>query len=137
MLYHKRYKFLRENDMRIVTLDEFLKLPPNTVFQKYEPCWFDELEIKMDSAPQTRDFYAQSVTGQIDCGSCADMFEQLDRAQASGESVDMHFHTECRDGLFNENQLFAVWERDDVEALIARLQETLSDNPEVANVPQT
>ena len=38
----------------------------------------------------------------------------------------IEYDVSSRDGLCDRDQLFAVWERGDVEALIARLIETLA-----------
>ena len=45
----------------------------------------------------------------------------------SGESMPVDFEVTSREGLFEEEQLFAVYEKEDVEKLIKRL--TLSSLP--------
>lgn len=49
------------------------------------------------------------------------MDEALLRGEATGEDLAMDFDCLGRDGLFDRNQLFAVWSADDVRGLIARL----------------
>lgn len=51
----------------------------------------------------------------------------MDLAEIEGKPFALHFRTFCRDGEFDPDQLFAVWERDDVAGLIARLQQALSE----------
>ena len=47
-------------------------------------------------------------------------------AQETGDDVKMDFEYEGRDGMFDgDDQLFAVWSENDVQALINRLEETL------------
>jgi len=41
------------------------------------------------------------------------------------ESVEVDFENTSRDGMFEDEQLYAVYEKEDVEKLIARLQQTL------------
>lgn len=115
--------------MRIVNLDQFIAMPAGTVFAKYKPCYFEELCIKGDSIPQTKDFFYQQLVGAIDSTGSDDWSNQLFASQETGKSLKMDFHCEGRDGCFDPDQLFAVWERPDVLALIERLQVTVSDSP--------
>lgn len=105
--------------MRIVNLDQFLAMPSGTVFSKYQPECFDGLAMKGESIHDARDFFyfdiAEPVPDSVD----------LERAEQSIESFDLDFHIQSRDGCFDDDQLFAVWERSDVRALIERLQATL------------
>ena len=113
--------------MKIVNLETFLKLPPNTVFAKYAPQVFGDLQIKGKSIEGHGDFFALDPIG----GCVAfNNHEELDAAIAaaeSGESVPVDFETEGRDGLYEKDQLFAVWEPADVAALIKRLNRCLPE----------
>lgn len=86
--------------MRIIGLDEFLKMPAGTVYSKYEPVHFWDLAIKGDTLAGTADWFYATVS-------------------------DGDFNTEMRDGCFEPAQLFAVWDATEVSALISRLQLTL------------
>lgn len=117
--------------MRIVDRATFLAMPAGTVYAKYEPYLFDHLAIKGDTWPHGNDpirsdFLYQSVTHSFDRADSTDFGDVLDRATAGG-TVPMDFDTTARDGLFDEEQLFAVWDRHDVEALITRLRKALTD----------
>jgi hypothetical protein len=112
--------------MRIVNLDTFLAMPPGTVFCKYESCNFDELMIKDESSP-TKDFYYVSPTDEVDCSSCGERMGILESSEETGDSFPLHFNTVSRDGMYEAEQLFAVWERKDVVGLIGRLQQALQD----------
>jgi hypothetical protein len=79
----------------------------------------------------TNDFLYQAINDAFCLGS-DELFGALEKAERDGTSLTMDFHCEGRDGMFDEDQLFAVWERPDVLSLIQRLQETL--DPEVAVV---
>jgi hypothetical protein len=106
--------------MKIVDRKAFLALPAETVFSKYEPCVFGELCIKGDSIRGIDFFYQplNDATASNDSGMFA---EQLFAAEERGLSVAMDFDCQMRDGLFDADQLFAVWEPGDVAALVARL----------------
>lgn len=106
--------------MKIVNRKEFLAMPAGTVYSKYTPFIFDDLSIKGDT--WSNDFLCQSLSDAFWWLSSEEYIEGLQRAENAGESLVMDFDCESRDGLFDEQQLFAVWERSDVEGLIARLQ---------------
>lgn len=106
--------------MKIVDRKTFLALPAETLFSKYEPCVFGDLCIKGDSIG-SNDFAYQQIADAVAAHDSGEFANKLFDAQASGESVAMDFDCQGRDGLFDDDQLFAVWEPADVAALIARL----------------
>ncbi len=112
--------------MRIVTRREFMKLPIGTIFSYYEPMCFRDLAIKASDLKEgwTVDFLYDDIIGQIDNSGSDDFFEKCERME-KGESMPMDFEQTGREGLFEDKQLFAVYEREDVEKLIRRLQKTL------------
>lgn len=110
--------------MKIVDRKTFLAMPAGTVFSKYQPCAFGELQIKGDTVADV-DFYTQDLVGAIEHNSSDDFADTLLAAQRDATSVRMDFEFQGRDGMFDKEQLFAVWERVDVEELLARLRMTL------------
>jgi hypothetical protein len=106
--------------MKIVDRKTFLALPANTVFSKYEPCIFGDLCIKGDSFGEI-DFFYQPISDAIDCHDSGEFHDKLTAAQERGESVSVDLDCQSRDGLFDADQLFAVWEPADVATLITRL----------------
>lgn len=107
--------------MKIVNLKTLRALPPNTVFSKYEPCVFGELGIKGET--WEHDFLVtSSLSSAIESDSTEDFVDLLNQAEKTGESLAMDFNSEGRDGCFDDNQLFGVWEEADVRALIERLK---------------
>lgn len=115
--------------MRIVDLTTFAALPAGTVFAKYRPTVMQDLCIKGETLP-TRvgcpDFYYQPIADAIRCADSEEFADLLDEAQADGISVPMDFECESRDGLFERDQLFAVFEPEDTWRLIQRLETALS-----------
>lgn len=112
--------------MKIVNRGIFMSLPENTLFSKYEPCCFEHLHIKGDNCGS--DFLAQQINDAIECNDSGEFTDKLDDAMANDTSVDMDFDCMGRDGCFDEDQLFAVWEPPDVKNLIARLRQCLPKN---------
>lgn len=105
-------------------------MPENTIFSKYHPCVFDELLIKGESymprePDDAGDFLEQQIVSSIDSQSSDQFMGLLEIARETGISLRMDFNTEGRDGLFDKEQLFAVWEKEDVRALIERLSRCL------------
>jgi len=109
--------------MKIVDLTTFKTLSEGTIATKYEPCIFGDLFIK--GASWEDDFVLTYITTEIDCDGTDDFYDKLNDALKNNTSVPMSFKESIRDGRFNDNQLFAVWEKTDVEGLIAKLTDCL------------
>jgi len=105
--------------MRIVDRKTFLAMPPETLFSKYEPCVFGPLCIKGTS--YTDDFLYQDLADAVEFRDSGQMLDDLEAARTEGKSLRMDFDCQGRDGLFDAEQLFAIWEQADVAALISRL----------------
>ena len=116
--------------MRIVTRAEFLAMPAGTVFAKYEPCVFELMQIKGKSLifdDGGGDYCYQDIIDAIDSTGSGDSMDKLEMAEKEGVSLAMNFHCQGRDGCYDKDQLFAVLEHADVEALIERLKQALSE----------
>jgi len=113
--------------MRIVDRATFLALPAGTVFAKYEPHFFAPLSIK--AATEGPDFYVQDLIPEfVGNESETDWTDTLD-AIADGEAAPpLDYELIGLDDLGDTAQLFAVFERRDVEGLIGRLQQALADS---------
>jgi hypothetical protein len=105
--------------MKIVTLEKFRKLPQGTLFMKYQPCVFDNLNAKGET--WDGDFLYENVTCEIHCTGDDDFANRLNSAQETDESLLMDFNATDRDGCFDEDQLFAVYDKRDIEMLIGKL----------------
>lgn len=109
--------------MKIVDRKAFLAMPPGTLFSKYEPCCFHGLAIKDET--WGNDFLAQEITDSVAINSgegTAEIFEVLEDSRLNGASFRLDLDSLGRDGFYNQDQLFSVWEPEDVDVLIARLQ---------------
>lgn len=112
-------------NMKIVNLKSFRALPSGTLFLKYEPCVFGELQVKGDTWEY--DFLCGEMAAPIDANSSDDYGNKLDDAMENGTSVALDFDCYGRDGCFDDNQLFAVYEKEDMEKLISKLQECMKE----------
>ena len=115
--------------MRILNREEFFEMPENTLYSKYEPCNMQAMEIKGKTIKgfqgEPIDWFMQRIHDSIECDSSEQFSERLFLAQEEGVGIDMDFNIQGRDGCFDEKQLFAVWEKDDVRMLVERLKECL------------
>lgn len=107
--------------MRIISRAEFLKQPVGTVFHYYKPCVFDGLYIKTSGSDDHTDFCVQELIGALMSESSEQFHEACDKME-SGGSAPVCFDFSGREGMFDNEQLFAVLEDADVEALIERLK---------------
>jgi hypothetical protein len=112
--------------MKIVDRKTFMALPPETVYSKYAPCFFEGLLIKGETitgfSGEPIDWYYQQIEDSIESSGSDEWAAKLEESELTGKSIAMDFETQGRDGCFEDGQLFAVFEPQDVEALIARLQ---------------
>jgi len=110
--------------MKIINLTEFRAMPDGTIFCKYEPCNFGELEIKGETWDS--DFISAPLTGCIESDSGSDMFDKLLQYEKTKESFPLNVEYYGRDGLYEKDQLYAVYENTDIEQLISRLKQSLT-----------
>lgn len=111
--------------MKIVDLETFRKLPDGTLFMKYEPCNFGGLRVKVETLDS--DFIFEAITDEIDASGSDELFDKLFAAQKdSTMSLKMDFDATERDGLFEADQLFAVYEKADLVGLINKLNKCMA-----------
>ena len=109
--------------MKLYNRQEFLALPAGVVFAKYEPHCFEQWQIKGDTVTPN-DFRYQPF---IDVGGedqeLWEAYEELDE----NKNVKVDFYSWYKDGLYEDDMLFAVLEKHEVCGLIERLEQTLVD----------
>lgn len=107
--------------MRIINRTEFLALPGDTLYSPYEHCIFGDLAIKHQTTGN--DFIYQQIASAIECSGSSEFSDKLFAAADTGASLPMDLDCASRDGMFDPAEtLYAVWEKDDVRQLIAKLQ---------------
>ena len=113
--------------MKIINRKEFMEMPAGTVFSYYHPCVFQGLYIK-DSAPEKGypDFSMSDLIGAVENYSSEDFNDKCDRMEA-GESLPVDFECSGREGLFDDELLYAIYETADIQKLITRLSNTKKD----------
>lgn len=107
--------------MKIVDRKEFLKLPSGTLFCQ---CWqrwaFGDLHVKFDSLiygdDGDGDFVSMPFTS-VEADSSEQWLERLEAMADQGAAFPLDLEASGRDGLFEKNALFLIFERDDVHRL--------------------
>jgi len=100
--------------MYIVNLEQFRALPPYTVFRKYEPCIAGDLSFKFDT--WEHDFISMTVEFP-ESNSSDELFARLDEMERTGCSYQLDVDCAGRDGLFEKDQLFLIYDAADLTAL--------------------
>ncbi len=113
--------------MKLLNRKEFLKMPAGTLFMKFEPCVFGDLCVFQGPAGNN-DFYYDPLGDAIAHRGSLDLHDHVFPGLKLGESMPMDFDCTGRDGLFDGDEIkFAVYEKADIEGLIAKLQTCLKE----------
>jgi hypothetical protein len=109
--------------MKIVNRKTFLSLPSGTVYCKYNLTGnFEELAVKeSESGEYGNDWVCTSLYGDVEINNCDDFVDKMERYE-KGEEFRFSHEEAGRDGFFDEDQLFAVYDQEDIKQLIDRLQ---------------
>jgi len=90
--------------MKIVTREEFLKLPKGTLYSKWQPCVAEEIHIKDETV--------------MDDFCCVEISNSTSFLYTNEVSSPVNLETPYRDACARDkDQLFAVWELEDLKAL--------------------
>ena len=121
--------------MRILNREQFLQLPKGVVFMKYTPVYTEDLAIKDETLEGRNDFVYADITGvnavcteevelqtsERDCMTLA-LIAMGDGKPPGTVSFKIDLETYERDSFYVDKQLFMVYEQDDIDRLIAKLQ---------------
>lgn len=102
--------------MKLVNLTEFLKLPEGTVFASGIRYAFSSLSIKGETLPSSNDFYQLDVNW-VEADNSGQAIDRLDLMLKKGVSFPMNTDY-GRDGSFDANAVFLIYEAGDLEFLI-------------------
>lgn len=130
--------------MKIVDRLTFLAMPAGTVYAKWseQPADgsftnlnYEEVAIKWDTVVAGADFVTQDLFPSFDGVSGSETLFDVFQSMLAGEtSPPVDYDCAGRDGLFDKDQLFAVWSIEDTEKLVALLQEALATRRNGENV---
>lgn len=109
--------------MRIVNRKEFLQLPSGTLYCKYEHTSAYNISIKYDTWESDWLHQELPTLWSPDESSSSDLYDKLDKAESdSSYSFSQDLESSNRDGHFDENQMFLIYEKEDIIKLIKKLK---------------
>lgn len=108
--------------MKIVDRKEFMSMK-RCLFAKYEPCIHGEIRIKHANISDN-DFVFSSLFGDMETEDSNDLIRKHDLLRF-GESIKMSTDETDRDGMFDNDQLFLIFEKDDINEAITALKRLL------------
>lgn len=110
--------------MKIINRKQFLEIPEGTIYSKFDPYIIDGLYIKNESLGN--DWYYQDLINSIECNDSGEYTDKLFKARDDPKyELRQDYNVNQRDGLFNEEQLFLIYDKDDAMKLIITLFETI------------
>lgn len=107
--------------MKIINATEFLKMPSGTVFAKYKPCIFGDLRVKGETYDDRNDFVYAPLTLTVMNGGSDDLDDKLEDMQNNGTEEILDIEEYGRDGMYDTDQLYAVYSKDDIKQLVVKL----------------
>ncbi len=102
--------------MIVYSKKDFLTLPKGTIFCKGVQWTFDNLSVKGESFNNFSDFLCTDLCW-IESEGSHECFEFLEDSLKNGTSYEMN-KSNARDGTFDSNEIFLVFEKADLEHLI-------------------
>lgn len=106
--------------MKIVNRKTFLGMPAGTIYCKYDPQILGDLMMKgvttrLFNTKSSGDFNCLHLTKEVKCHLGPDISDILEHAEKNGSSFGLDFECYGRDDMLDSDQLFAVWERNDMK----------------------
>ena len=109
--------------MRIINKQEFYKMPAGTLYSEFEPDILNNLLVKGQTfynGKEPIDYLECSLIDCIDCNEHSNILTKADND--SNFSFDFNYDNFGRNGIFDEDQKYMVYEKKDVEKLIEFLK---------------
>ena len=124
--------------MKIVDRKTFLSLPSGTIYARFRPDIFTGLEIKRETlySPEDAtalDWFYTSLLDNVAGEKPEAVDDAIDAARMKGASVPLDFDTLERDGGYDEEEMFGIYELDDILDLIGAIKG--ASTPEVKEKP--
>lgn len=110
--------------MRIINRAEFLAMPTGTLYAKYSSlgCW-GELSVKEDSTNFNDWFQYDLLNGWDGCNDSNEFMDKVLKCEKGDGELRNDLECSGRDGLYEDNQQFIVYDKNDIKQLISKLKE--------------
>lgn len=110
--------------MKLYNRKEFIQLPAGTIYSKIDNPWCDlmiGLYCKTSGDEYTNDWVEQDLIGEAgfpnDIKDGADAFEYQLNLRDTYQDFQTDLECAGRDGLYNEDDKFVVWDKNDITKL--------------------
>lgn len=110
--------------MKVITKKEFYLLPAGTLFSFFDPNVFEGLKIKgntLFNGDIPYDFFYTDLIGNVAAANSEQLHDVLVSAVEYNKTFDLDFEGYQRDGLYQEEALYAVYSQKDITALSNKL----------------
>lgn len=118
--------------MKIVDRKTFLAMPEETVFAKYATLG-NIGEVCIKGGTWKNDFWYQPLANSADVNDTGEFIDTMCAAE-NGTPFKLDLDCQSRDGLFDADQRFVVWEPEDVKQLVERLQRCVADSANAGEI---
>ena len=109
--------------MKVLNRQDFMKMPEGTIFAKGKRWYFEQLSFK--AGTMSDDFVCLDLCN-VDNDSFEQLIDRLEEMLSKGTSYPFDNTGFSRDGCFDEDDLFLVFEKDDLLILRSRIDEALT-----------
>jgi len=111
--------------MKIVNRKTFLELPSGTIYSEhYSGDGFNNLSIKYET--WGNDWIYMDINDFDDCENSGERYEKIDKMRDEGAEYPLNLDTTSRDGLFEDEQMFAIYDENDVNKIIEVLTQAVT-----------
>lgn len=112
--------------MKIVNYKDFIKLPSGTIYSEYSPQIFGPLYIKKDTINEGNDWVLTRIqeSFKLKPDKWTD-FNEACTLMETGTELKADYITQERDGMFDYDRKFLVYNKEDVADFIAHLKTLL------------
>ena len=115
--------------MKIINSELFLSLPAGIIYAYFKPVIFKGLFIKGDTIKDENnkliDYFFKNILNEVSSNSSDEMFDIIFKREIDGMSFNLDFDCYERDGLFDNDRKYAIYEKNDIENLINVLKENI------------
>ena len=117
--------------MKILNREEFLKQNNGILYSLYAPDELYGLFVKVDTFDFDWVLLDLVDTRESKTPSKDDLWKISDESLKTGTSIDISYDSTVRDGMYDDKQLFAVYEKDDLNKLTDFLNQINIAYPEI------
>lgn len=109
--------------MKIVDYNEFIETPKYTIYSEYYDCNICDIHCKGDVINNKSDWFYSQLTNNLEYNS--DVYSEAFLEMENGKSIDIDVTTIQRDGMYDNDRRFIIYEKNDIIELIEKLNFSL------------